>query len=334
MRGARGAMEAALEEAQAEARELIGKRERSPWRPVPVCAAVVCPVALFVLVYYCGMAPLRHVQPNGAALLGLGLPLAVCAGISATARSRLRLAAPARVELTLAVCLWAALVAAALGAETNFRRHMMSYYRFQDLAAYVNVDPSADKGQTYMDAGQVYFKEDSRVATEQTITYRADALYCAAPIVSQSLVNQDGVDQEERDGPFNLPKSLTVDFWVIGQDCCDQGTRTFTCGAAQDPRARAGIRLLRDEVRPFYKLAVEQWTARLCPVDRAQAGPPICPEARHPLFFHWVRDPLLEVDTLRDMAMQTFSSHLVMFVCFDVLLALGLFWLLFKVGMK
>lgn len=330
-----------FKEARAEAHELLRKKEhKTPWQPIPVVLGAACPVVLFAWVYYCCFSGLRFYHPERAALLGFGPALAACVVVSLKTRQSLRAVAPARGPFALAACLWVALALAALGGEENYRWHMLSYYQFQDLAAYTNIDPSLDKGQSYMDAGQVYFREDSRVATEQMVVFRSDGVYCAAPIISQPIVNQDGEEQVEQDGPFKVSKSYTVDFWAVGMDCCDQETKVFTCGAVPDNAARAGIRLLRDDIRPFYLLAVQQWAARLCPVDdntaegRAQAAPLICPQARHPLFFHWVRDPLLEVDTFYDKAMHMYRMHLLTFAIWNFGLLLGLLWLLFFLGLK
>merc|ERR1719468_1115062 len=189
-----------------------------------------------------------------------------------------------------------------------------------------------------MDAGQIYFREYSKVYVDQMIAYRSDHVYCAAPILVEPLTNQDGAEQVEQSGHFNIPPSGTIDFWAVGTDCCDQETKAFTCGAVGDPRARAGLRLLRADIRPFYALAVQEWAARLCPLDdntvqgRAKASPLICPMSRHPLFFHWVVDPLLEVDNLYNKGITTWSTHSVLFFVSNFFLTLALLWGLFVIG--
>jgi len=126
----------------------------------------------------------------------------------------------------------------------------------------------------------------------------------------------------------------------VGINCCDQDRKTFTCGAVGDITARAGLRLLRDDVRPFYTLAVQQWNARNCPVDdntvsgRAEASPLICPVAKHPLFFHWVADPLAEVDRYHERAMELYAMHVVLFTSGNLLVVLAVLWVLFYLGFK
>merc|ERR1719277_2170016 len=117
-----------------------------------------------------------------------------------------------------------------------------------------------------MDSGQIYFREGSKVDTSQVVAFKHDTTYCVAPIVSHPLLNRG--DSEE---VMRMPESGTVDFWAIGTDCCSPSN--FTCGMAADHRARAGLRLLRDDARPFYLMAVEEWVARVCPVnENTEAG--------------------------------------------------------------
>lgn len=335
------------------------KAHQTPWQPITVLQGVVFPVLLFMWVYFCFCFGLRFYHPVLSMLLGPILGFVVCAGAAARARSLLksssvwaeparaallgpkeRKAAPARGPLALAVSLSLALAISMLGGEMNYQWHLASYYEFQDLAAYTDIDPMADKGQSYMDAGQMYFREYSKVDVEQMVVYRSHRVYCAAPILVTPVTNQDGKQDVERAGHFQLPQSSTVDFWAIGMDCCDQETRSFTCGAVGDSRARAGIRLLRDDVRPFYTLAVQEWEARLCPLDdntlqgRSQASPLICPRARHPLFFHWVVDPLLEVDNFFEKGSSMFNLHIVLFFFGNTGLTLAMLWGFLLLGVR
>merc|ERR1719478_402511 len=80
---------------------------------------------------------------------------------------------------------------------------------------------------------------------------------------------------------YVLPDSGTYDWWAVGTNCCDGTTAAnFTCGQVKHPLARSGMRLLSDTQRPYYLLAVQEWSATY--------GLPV----RHPLFFTWVKDPL------------------------------------------
>ena len=67
--------------------------------------------------------------------------------------------------------------------DQSYGRYLASYYSYQDLVSYSDVDPAVAKGQTYMDSGQakmrrehllgpceVYFKEGTTVDTSQART--------------------------------------------------------------------------------------------------------------------------------------------------------------------
>lgn len=329
-----------LAEARAEARELLRKKDgRTPWQLLSIVNGIFWPVLLFVYIYNLSSGTLRMYKPMVACALGLP-GLVACAAVTVQTRTKLLAAEAARSLLCLTVCLWAALVMGLILGDRNFHWYMTSYYGFQDLAVYTDLDPSVDKGQSYMDAGQIYFKEGVEIDTQDMITFRSGNVYCAAPILGQPLWNQDDKAQLEQSGALRLPKSGTLDFWAVGVDCCDKESKTFTCGAAGSRKARAGIRLLRDDIRPFYRMAVEQWEAQMCPLDdntlksQAKSAPHICPHARHPIFLHWVVDPLLEVDTYVLKSEQAFHQHLLLFTMGNTGFLLFFLWFLFFLGLK
>eukprot|EP00427_Karlodinium_veneficum_P010896 CAMPEP_0169086014 /NCGR_PEP_ID=MMETSP1015-20121227/13471_1 /TAXON_ID=342587 /ORGANISM="Karlodinium micrum, Strain CCMP2283" /LENGTH=223 /DNA_ID=CAMNT_0009146147 /DNA_START=360 /DNA_END=1031 /DNA_ORIENTATION=+ len=186
------------------------------------------------------------------------------------------------------VMMWFAVFYGLLKGDTLFWRYSRSYYQFDDLASYVNISPSNDRGQSYMDAGQVYFKEGTRVETSKAMAFQEDQIYCVAPIVQETMDSKGSqqVGGNVGKGGLELPKSGTVDFWAVGINCCDPSGLNFKCGDSANVHARAGIRVLRDDTRPFFLMAVQEWTAWLQM------------PAKHPLFFHWVQDPLMEVELL------------------------------------
>jgi len=167
---------------------------------------------------------------------------------------------------TLAV----ALALAVVFGDINYWYNMQPFYDIENLNTYPSVDPSKDKGQQLMDAGRVYFNDGSKLDTSKSMAFKNLDLYCVAPIVR---------------GDAQL---TSYDFWAVGVNCCSGTQSDFRCGEHNNPHARSGLRLMKDDQRPFYRLAVQQ----------AESAYQI--KAEHPLFFVWMQDPIAEVNSYRD----------------------------------
>jgi hypothetical protein len=177
-----------------------------------------------------------------------------------------------------------AMIAGFLFGYYLFMIHFDVYRQFRNLVTYVNIDPQYDVGGAYMDSGEVYFKEGSRVDAKRAMAVRSRDIFCAAPIVRDA----GGQTQaEEEAGLQPPPPSGTVDWWVIGKNCCLPSGEQFTCGLSglgPTEYPRAGLRLLPEYERHLYKLAVDEWSSKYnTPVN-------------HPLFFFWDVDPLATVN--------------------------------------
>lgn len=158
----------------------------------------------------------------------------------------------------------------------NFHYIMESYYGIENLGNYHGLDPGKQHGQQLMDAGRVLFQPGTHLDLAKSMSFRNGQTYCVAPIVSKDYA-KDGA-----------PESF--DFWAVGVDCCCGDSireANFQCGAYKNINAYAGLRLMRDEDRPFYRLAVQQ----------AVGAYGI--RANHPLFFHWVEDPIAAAESYR-----------------------------------
>jgi hypothetical protein len=184
------------------------------------------------------------------------------------------------------MCLSLSAVAAIAGLVFGyylFIMHFDVYRQFRNLDTYINIDPAMDVGGAYMDAGEVYFKEGSRVDTKRAIAVMSKDVFCAAPVVRDS----GGQTQaEEEEGLQPPPPAGSVDWWVIGKNCCLPSGEQFTCGLAglgPGVYPRAGLRLLPVYERHLYRLAVDEWSSKY---DTP---------AKHPLFFFWDVDPLATV---------------------------------------
>lgn len=165
--------------------------------------------------------------------------------------------------------------AGVMAGDINYFRNMMPYYDIMNLNVYPQVNPAELHGQQLMDAGRVIFTKESKLDIDKSMGFRNMDLYCVAPVTVSS---QNGT----------LTSLDNYDFWAVGKDCCSGENGNFHCGEFNNPRAHGGLRLMRDRERGFYRLAVQQ----------AEAAYNI--KASHPLFFHWMQDPVGEVATLAD----------------------------------
>lgn len=183
------------------------------------------------------------------------------------------------------------LVAVVLGivfGNLQFWANMQPFYDVQSLNTYPAVDVTRMRGQELMDAGQVTFVPGTHLDISRSMGFKNERTYCVAPITGSFAVEGN-------------PPLASYDFWAVGTDCCSSGAADFHCGEYSGG-AHAGLRLMSDEERPFFRLAVQQ----------AQSTYAI--RATHPLFFHWVADPAAKSQESRLM---TFRAYLIgMFVYF------------------
>lgn len=129
------------------------------------------------------------------------------------------------------------------------------------LNSYSKVDASSGRGTEYMDAGVLKFKDGTFVDVNRTMVFKHGRTYCVAPLATNTTYQH----VREVGGGTNtiLPNDIeaaseTRDFWVVGKDCCSRQPLTFTCSNAKNPLATTGLRLLNDDDRMYYRLAVQQ----------------------------------------------------------------------------
>eukprot|EP00928_Gymnodinium_smaydae_P076731 TRINITY_DN59798_c0_g1_i1.p1 TRINITY_DN59798_c0_g1~~TRINITY_DN59798_c0_g1_i1.p1 ORF type:complete len:340 (-),score=45.13 TRINITY_DN59798_c0_g1_i1:15-1034(-) len=159
-------------------------------------------------------------------------------------------------------------IAAIYIGRASFITNMEPYYNVQNLNSYTSIDPATTSGQELMDGGQVLFAENTTLDRSRFVGFKNEKTYCVAPIAKS-----------------NVAMLSNYDFWAVGMNCCGDGSPTseFTCGQATNIRARAGVRAMTEDDRPFYRLAVQQ----------AMSTYNI--RSNHPLFFTWTEDPAAQV---------------------------------------
>jgi len=180
----------------------------------------------------------------------------------------------------------------------NYWRHLESFYDIQNLSVYPAVDPDKSSGLQYMDAGRVMFVKDSKVQTSMSSGFKVSDTYCVAPIVSDTT------------------KLTSFDFWAIGINCCSATEADFKCETALDINAHGGVRLHNNEVQKYFRLAVQQAEVKFGI------------RANHPLFFHFVEDPIADLNVERDAGFNFFLFWALFLFFVHVIfatIALGLF---------
>eukprot|EP00927_Polykrikos_kofoidii_P061822 TRINITY_DN5664_c0_g1_i1.p1 TRINITY_DN5664_c0_g1~~TRINITY_DN5664_c0_g1_i1.p1 ORF type:complete len:310 (+),score=33.63 TRINITY_DN5664_c0_g1_i1:166-1095(+) len=181
---------------------------------------------------------------------------------------------------------------------SNYATNMLPYYDAMNLNVYPLVDPQVYNGQQLMDLGRAVFVPGSRLDITKSMGFRNVDIYCVAPIVS---------------GNNTLS---TFDFWAVGLNCCSGHAADFHCGEFNNPMAHSGLRLMRDDLRPYYMLAVEQ----------AEASYNI--KAAHPIFLHWMQDPMAEVNAYKDAGAQEYILAVLTFFAlnlFAIIIAVVIF---------
>jgi hypothetical protein len=184
---------------------------------------------------------------------------------------------PKWYTVIFATCLFAWILAVVSG-EVNFYSNMQPFYDVLNLNTYSSVDPSQMRGQQLMDAGRVGFSANAKLDHRMAMAFRNSNRYCVVPITVS------------RGNESFLPLA-TYDFWAVGINCCSGDKADFHCGEFSNPRAHGGLRLMQEEARPFFRLAVQQ----------AEAAYGI--KAEHPLFFTWMQDPNSEVNGYQEDGM-------------------------------
>lgn len=204
---------------------------------------------------------------------------------------------------TFLFCLTAAVLGVCLGYDLwihNFK----PYYELAVLQQYRNLDPAIVPGARVQDAGIVEFVPTASIDRARGGCFKNFGhTYCIAPIVHGGHVLE---------GLGDAPRFGSYDYFAVGVDCCSCPNQDFRCGDWENPLAQGGIRSMDFRSRPFYRLAVDDWTAAYWK------------RSEHPVFFEFVEKPISRWKGL----WRTAAHVIVLAVCVPFPLALALALLL------
>lgn len=254
---------------------------------VPLLASLLLPWALFITCYGVAAFYIRYACPTGSLLFQVVVLVLCIRSLADAWQGRHVGFQEGFFPLHLAAAMTVAAIAGYALGDMTFWGSMGPAFSAEHMAAYVDVDPSMSRmpsgkvqptrGARFQDAGKVFFKGDVIVDVSRSAAFQMGGLYCVAPIVNPTC-----------------KKNCGADFWAVGMNCCAEDGSKFECGAVRAKAAKSGVRLLDESQTPYYRLAVLKAESR-----HKVASP-------HPLFFHWVADPLEQVATLKRSAMRQF----------------------------
>lgn len=292
-------------------------RQRMKLNVVAIFISLFVPWMLFCSLY--GVVAFRlHYKMAGLCwgLVALGVVIALGFGVMAGLNiMELVKGSPAFRPQWYIFLFLTSLVAVTLGpvlGNRTYWQHSQPYYDLVNLNDYTAVDPSRMRGQQMMDAGRVQFLKGAQVDIRKAYAFQNLDTYCVAPI---SLYNPAmGTD---------MPLA-SYDFWAVGINCCGNGNSTssvdFKCGAYKSNTAQDGLRLVADDKRDFFRLAVQQ----------AEAAHMIT--AAHPLFFSFVDDATASMNEYLELAFRNFAYWMIGFFLVQLALVSALSCALSKSG--
>jgi hypothetical protein len=246
---------------------------------------LVVPVLIFTIVYYLRSFDLHYQSEWLCDVLCYSLLLVVATFAFMTANlvksggDMIPMAL-----LTVTTLIW--WMVAFSSGNAAYTHYMKPFYDINNLNVYPHVNPAQVQGNQLMDAGMIQFHGSSKVALHQSIGFKNENIYCVAPIVMTNVTN--GKTQEVA--------MKTYDFWAVGINCCSGHVPDFSCGEYSNPLARWGLRMMDDDAREMFRLAVKE----------AEASYNL--KASHPIFLHWMSDPHAEVDAYQDDGFRYFMA--------------------------
>eukprot|EP00392_Amoebophrya_sp_AT5.2_P011604 g11683.t1 len=145
------------------------------------------------------------------------------------------------------------------------------YYDVLDLKTYPMLDVSKTNGKDVMDAGMIYFAPNTKIDFTRAWHFKQKDVYCVAPLVKPDSL------------PF-IGKKIDTQPKGQGKGAMNDD---FRCPGYDSAKARAGLRILRDDSLQLYRLAVQQ--------AETQYGF----LSTYPVFVEWVEDPVYVLEDIK-----------------------------------
>eukprot|EP00933_Yihiella_yeosuensis_P072610 TRINITY_DN81050_c0_g1_i1.p1 TRINITY_DN81050_c0_g1~~TRINITY_DN81050_c0_g1_i1.p1 ORF type:complete len:357 (-),score=46.62 TRINITY_DN81050_c0_g1_i1:34-1074(-) len=285
----------------AEHNALLQKQVKQNLAPLQIAGSTFLSCATFCVAYTLNCAKLRHDTPV-IPMIGIFLLAIIAVGSTFQGYSRYKERRPCRTWIVTAISLWAGLMTGCVIGSNYWYMYTAKYFEWKDMASYVDINPSQDKATPFMDAGTLYFKDGTQILDKKALAFRNGYTYCIAPVYLDSLLPLGNETKSQlTPSGFVIPRSGTVDFWAVGTNCCGTSGTPFTCGAVKNPMARSALRVLDEQNRLMYQLAVQEYAAT--------TGLPV----KRPMFLYWVEDPLVEMDKYSDTAANGLWINLLMY---------------------
>lgn len=274
------------------------RRQRQRMNFVAICQCLFIPWVLFCVVYGVTSFNLHYTKPWLCWLLvgvvGLAVALiGVEAWMAIRAKVRHEMKEPTWCIFLFITSLIAVILGVGLGDQI-FNNFMQTYYNYLNLNDYKYVNVAKMRGEQLMDGARLGFQDGATLDLRKAIGFKNQNTYCVVPI---TMADKSGV----------MPELANYDFWAVGLNCCSGDNTDYHCGEYNNPKARGGLRLLEDDERAFYRLAVQQ----------AEAMYHI--KATHPLFLYWTEDPVAEMESWREDGYKFFFIGMIVHFCWQAL---------------
>lgn len=288
------------------------KPNRPRFNLCPLTCCLFGPWMVFVVILLVRSFKMRHKHLAFANTLTAAAWLfTLCVGFFALDRAARKLRGevqPASWMSFTALTMLLAALCGTLAGEYNYQVNMLPYLDVAMLQTYLNVDPVNARGEHLMDAGRIVFTKASHLDIKHSMGFMDTDVWCVAPVTTLDL-----------DGNSTVP--AVVDFWAIGKNCCaGSAGGDFRCGSWSDRFAHGGLRLLDEAERPFYRLAVQQ----------AEAAFKL--QVLHPIFLHWMPEPVEEVEAYRKGGHRFFQIAVMSYFCFHFTLVFAAVFFVNKVA--